>query len=351
MTDSVAEVPAPVAAAEEPAGEPEPEAPGMDYTPLAPAVRLWIPIAAAVVFASVGLLLVLASGRETSSEVSVAPSPAGQRPQALGQAVAQPEPPPAASPAATPIADRAGVSMTIEVRRPAWIRTTIDGRTDVGRLFDAGQTRRVTAGEEIVLRVGDAGAVFVSLNGSEARPLGRDGQVLTRRFGNLAAPAPVRPAVLQATAAAESPANGSSEIASLDVGTTGTRDTRTAPPEVIAEREILQATQEWFEAYFAGNVHGMKNVAASDFSMVDERAEGQRFPATMRGVDRGLQQVRIEVAGEGAVMSARLTERATIDGQLREYVSLVSGVWVRTDGRWRLTGIRFIDLAGARPVY
>ena len=53
--------------------------------------------------------------------------------------------------------------------------------------------------------------------------------------------------------------------------------------------------------------------------------------------------MRIEVAGDGAVVSATLNERATIEGQPRQFSCLVSGVWIRSDGRWRLKEVRFVD--------
>jgi ketosteroid isomerase-like protein len=135
------------------------------------------------------------------------------------------------------------------------------------------------------------------------------------------------------------------------VGTTGRRDAAAAPAEASVEREILRAAQQWFEAYFAGDAPGMKHIESADFALVDDRAADRRLAATMPGVERGLQQVQIDVAGEGAVMSARLVERAQIDGQPREYVSLVSGVWLRTGNSWRLTGLRFIDPASVSPPY
>jgi hypothetical protein len=63
-----------------------------------------------------------------------------------------------------------------------WIRTTIDGRTDGGRTLAAGESMEVSAERSISLRVGDAGAMVVSVNDGEKQPLGRDGQVLTKQF-------------------------------------------------------------------------------------------------------------------------------------------------------------------------
>ena len=346
---AVAEVPEPVPPPpRETARQDEVADTRVAYTPVTPRAPLWIPIAAAVVFAAVGVVLFLwSSGRDASAGAEVTRSTAASPPPRSAEPVARPQRP-VAAPVSSSASDPSVLAVTIDVRRPAWIRTTIDGRADVGRLFNAGETRRVTAREEIVMRAGDAGAVFVSVNGSEARALGHDGRVVTRRFGSPTAPAP-RPAVLQTTAVSASTPDVSRESPSADVGTTGTRDAPAAPPEV-AEREILRAAQQWFEAYFSGDAPGMKHVEAADFSIVDDRAAGQRLSATMSGVERGLQQVRIDVAGDGAVMSARLMEKANIDGQLREYVSLVSGVWLRTDGRWRLTGLRLIDPASVRPL-
>lgn len=322
------------------------EGTSVDYTALSSTPRVWVGIAAAVAFAVVGMVLFLSSGRRIGSP-DAPQSLHPDRSQSSGAPAAQPPAAAAAAPVAHTPRDPSLLALTIDVRRPAWIRTTIDGRADVGRLFNAGENRSVTARDAIVMRAGDAGAVFVSVNGGAARALGLDGHVVTRRFGNPAAPAAPKPAVLQAAAESEFTPNGpvpEIETAASDVGTTGTRDPVARPP-AVAEREILRATQQWFEAYFAGNGEAMRSIATSDFAMVDERGDGQRLPATMRGVDRGLQEVRIEVAGDAAVISARLTERANVDGQVREYVSLVSGVWVRADGSWRLMGVRFMDPA------
>ena len=323
---------------------------GIDYTPLASTPRVWIAIAAAVIFAAVGVVLFLSSGSRAASPAA----PQSLRPelsQASGVPAARGEAAIAAAPLGSSPQDPSVLSLTVDVRRPAWIRTTVDGRADSGRLFAAGEKRTLTAREAIVMRAGDAGAVFVSVNGGQARALGLDGHVVSRRFGNPAVPPQPRPAVLQAAADSDStPSAPAREVepAAGDVGTTGRAETVASArpvPVPVAEREILRATQQWFEAYFAGNAQAMRNIATPDFAMVDERGEGQRLPAATNAVDRGLQQVRIEVAGDAAVISARLTERANVNGQVREYVSLVSGVWVRADGMWRLMGVRFMDPA------
>ena len=96
--------------------------------------------------------------------------------------------PPAASPAAssapattppTPAASAAApssnLSLLVEARRSAWLRSTVDGESDLGRTLAEGETVRITARRSVSLRVGDAGAVYVSVNNGKALPLGSDG--------------------------------------------------------------------------------------------------------------------------------------------------------------------------------
>ncbi|MGH9349435.1 MAG: RodZ domain-containing protein [Vicinamibacterales bacterium] len=339
------------------------------YASLSSPPRVWVAVSAAVAFAAVGWLAFLFSGdRQPPAAAPADERQAAATPQP-GGAPEKPAVQPATSPAVpTPAPSSSAVALEIAARRPAWIRTTIDGRADIGRLFKAGQTRTVTATRDVILRVGDAGAVSVSVNGGPAAVLGGDGQVVTRRFGapprpvqaataGAAPPAPLRSAVVQtAVERSAEPLAPAVQASRPDVGTTGTVDPPPPPPvpadrlavsdstpATDAEREILRITRRWFEAYFGGDPAGMAEVTTEDFSLTDQR--GQRLPTTMPDVDRSMQQVRIEVAGDGAVLSARLTERAVIDGQVRQYVSLVSGVWIRRDGRWRLMGMRFVDPA------
>ena len=110
------------------------------------------------------------------------------------------EPAPAA--AVTPAADRAtdapaaaaaGPSgLGIEVRRTAWIRTVVDGKED-SRVYQAGETRQIVGARSVSIRAGDGGAVFVSVDGRPAEPLGSDGLAVTRQYslaGGSSAPVP-----------------------------------------------------------------------------------------------------------------------------------------------------------------
>jgi hypothetical protein len=85
-------------------------------------------------------------------------------------------------PTAKTTANSANLWVVGQALRQVWVRTTIDGQADNGRTLAAGQVLDVSAEETISLLVGDAGAIVVSVNNGERRPLGRDGQVVTRQF-------------------------------------------------------------------------------------------------------------------------------------------------------------------------
>jgi hypothetical protein len=66
--------------------------------------------------------------------------------------------------------------------RLAWIRAVVDGQETFGRIVPAGETIALEANASVTLRLGDAGAVRVRVNGEDRGLAGRDGEVLTRRF-------------------------------------------------------------------------------------------------------------------------------------------------------------------------
>ena len=71
--------------------------------------------------------------------------------------------------------------LRIDVRPEArcWISLDVDGGETESRLLEAGERLVIEAEREVVLKVGDAGAVAVWINGQAAQPLGAAGQVAT----------------------------------------------------------------------------------------------------------------------------------------------------------------------------
>ena len=57
----------------------------------------------------------------------------------------------------------------------------VDGATAVRRQLQAGERQTLEVRRELVLTAGDAGALTLTFNGPNARPLGKAGEVVTTR--------------------------------------------------------------------------------------------------------------------------------------------------------------------------
>ena len=118
---------------------------------------------------------------------SAAPAVAPPEPQPVAAAppVATPEPAdrsrlaPSAVSAAGAVADRLTVGLSFT--RQCWVSATVDGRRAIERVLQPGDSQTLEVASELVLTAGDASAVAMTLNGSETKPLGKSGEVVTRR--------------------------------------------------------------------------------------------------------------------------------------------------------------------------
>jgi cytoskeletal protein RodZ len=112
---------------------------------------------------------------------SVAPEPiVPSLPLEPVAAAAEPVLPVPAPPlAATPGSD---LAMEIVPRSPCWVSVNADGERVFSGLMAAGERHIVTAKEQIVLNVGDAGAFVYTLNGRPGRALGAPGEVVSKRI-------------------------------------------------------------------------------------------------------------------------------------------------------------------------
>ena len=108
----------------------------------------------------------------------------------------------------------------------------------------------------------------------------------------------------------------------------------------VAEREILERHQRWFEAFEHGDRAAMASIASDNFSIVDERPE--RATASGR-VAHTTQDVRVRVtAGVGAVLSGRIAGTTAANDTT---VAMLSEVWIRQAEQWRLVSVRMVPLA------
>jgi hypothetical protein len=334
------------------------------------------------------------SAPSTTSAVSTTPS---STPAAPPTAVANTSTPPSA------------LSLLVEARRSSWLRTTVDGESDSGRMLAQGETVRLNAKKSVSLRVGDAGAVFVSVNNGQAAPLGSDGQVVTRQFvvesterqaAAAAAQTPPSPTNLQ-TAPAQKPAPLSSPIAAAPqnvpppsappvspnpvplvqpvaatpsrqpVGATPNAPLEPGPPPTARAEAtvppsaprpelptpspaspasaVVTASRQWLDAYHRQDRATMAALQTERLQLTDERRNEERFPSNVN-VNRTLDRVSVQIAADTAVLTAVMTERSS-DNVVPPRVSPISQVWEFRGNQWRVSQVRLVSEARLNQIF
>jgi cytoskeleton protein RodZ len=145
-------------------------------------VLISIPIIAAVIY--------LSTQRATQGRnkpASVTEGPASPDPARIASDALQssPDATPAATAPVVAVPQPSGLTMEIAPKAACWVSVTVDGEPTFSSLMNAGEKRRVTARDEVLVTVGDAGAFAYTLNGSAGKPLGAPGEVVSKRI-NLA---------------------------------------------------------------------------------------------------------------------------------------------------------------------
>ena len=283
--------------------------------------------------------------------------------------------------------------VVLQTTRPVWMRVDVDGNRDGGHLHPADETTELNPSRSVTVRVGDAGAVLLSVDGAPPKVLGAPGEVLTRQIAipNAAKPAasvpvaekpvtPVPPVTSPAPAPGRAasvpptaPAGRGAPVASISppgrgatvpsppsaaratapaagavtrpgatpgTPTTDQRTQGSTPPQPLdAEQQaaIFARHVQWLDAYGRSDQSAMSTLTATGFSLRDERIGRSANAAASTGTPMQVSDVHIDVAGVGAVLTARL--RTTVDGVTTE--SMLSEVWVRGEQqRWSLMGVR-----------
>ena len=351
-----------------------------------------------VAFALVGLAVVAGtlwwmaqSPDRTNAAAPVAASQPSTTPNAPAETVTTPTAPPPAEPPAAPVP-----SLSVDVQRQAWIRIVQDGRVLVERIAQPGDAFRITDAHQVAIRSGDAGAVLVSINGGEAMPLGRDGQVLTRTIvlNETEAPPPATPPVQPqidvkpTTPPAPAPAPSASAAPPADAGERAQSPVAaTAPPApqpreetpLVASRaaaappplrdtpaatngtgtaappappaptppnpqtEIARAAERWMDAYYRQDRATMASLSAPQLILSDERVSADRLPPGLSSIRRDIQDAKVSIFGSDALYVARVTERLDTAPAGSAPGAFVSQMWTMRDGAWRLTNVRIVS--------
>ncbi len=175
IQDFLAELPADAATATaRPVGVEDGEGLEADRKAVSTALRLIlvsIPIAALVIYFS--------THRTLPAPVMHAPAGEGAPTRESTSAATTPD----AGTAPTPLAATAsGLTMEISPKASCWVSVTVDGEPIFSGLMSPGEKRQISAREEVLVTVGDAGAFTYSLNGRPGKPLGAPGEVVSKRI-------------------------------------------------------------------------------------------------------------------------------------------------------------------------
>jgi hypothetical protein len=259
-----------------------------------------------------------------------------------------------------------------------------------------GEKFRINAQKNISLRVGDAGAVYVSVNNGEPVPLGQAGQVVTRQFvvetkERQAAPQPQPPApagsrpellappvasasppipgptpipaptpaaapapvpIVQPVAATPTPASAPTPAPPPRAETVpppAPRNELPTPGPSSPASAVIAASRQWLEAYHRQDRAAMASLSVPDLQLADERRNEERFGANV-DVNRSLDKISVQIAADTAVLTAVMTERSADNG-VPPRVSPISQVWVLSGNQWRVRQVRLVSEARLNQIF
>jgi cytoskeleton protein RodZ len=123
----------------------------------------------------------IAPARDTTSAAAVLPAADGPPAAARAPAAASPPepaqiaPPSLQPPVSTTAADHLTVAIT--AKAPCWVTAIVDGRRVLDRLMQRGDRKTLEIARELDITAGDGAALALTVNGVNAKPLGKPGEV------------------------------------------------------------------------------------------------------------------------------------------------------------------------------
>jgi len=133
----------------------------------------------------IGLVMYYSAYRPPVEEaVKAQPMTEFSAPESAGVPPATDAAPATSNAAAVPAIATPSTELTMEIapRASCWVSVNADGERVFSGLMSAGERHNVTAKEQIVVNVGDAGAFEYTLNGRPGRALGAPGEVASKRI-------------------------------------------------------------------------------------------------------------------------------------------------------------------------
>src|SRR5262245_22016599 len=158
-----------------------------------PSISTVLVLAALIALGVVSFLKSRDTSTEQTADQAADQTPAGQTADRAGSAPATPpvtRPADRVYPGAAPIvsqeaaapaegmpAQEQGLVLTLSARQSCWVSAQVDGQPALNRILNEGESETLEAQGEIVLSVGNAGGLSVSVNDKPGIPLGRSGEV------------------------------------------------------------------------------------------------------------------------------------------------------------------------------
>ncbi|MDJ0733109.1 MAG: DUF4115 domain-containing protein [Nostocaceae cyanobacterium] len=145
----------------------------------------YVLVLALLVTASVGLFYIINS-RRNAEPIASEKQPTATTVNSPTESISTPEPttPTATIPTATtptpsptPEAISNTIEVTLELQGESWLRVKVDGKTEFEGILKKGDRKTWKGNKQVFVRSGNAGAVLVSLNQKQAKPLGKNGAV------------------------------------------------------------------------------------------------------------------------------------------------------------------------------
>lgn len=113
---------------------------------------------------------------------TVAPVAPKSNPDSSTSSTNSPTSAPVVAPTPENTAPKTPFQVSAKLEDDSWVRVTADGKVQFEGILSKGTQQSWTAQERIVIRSGNAGAVLVSVNQKEAKPLGEAGKVAQVTF-------------------------------------------------------------------------------------------------------------------------------------------------------------------------
>jgi ketosteroid isomerase-like protein len=135
-----------------------------------------------------------------------------------------------------------------------------------------------------------------------------------------------------------------------------------AQEPTAVERQVVQASSEWFEALTSGNVETLDRLETEDFYMVQQgpsqialvgkarQLEELRKSTKPRPrLERTLEAIKVREYGNVAILTAVASIRQTESRQNATLSkAMIVEVWVTHSGQWRLAHVQATGVPAAR---